>query len=420
MFKNTSLQTYSSFVLSNGLRIIYLPSVSPVSYCGFAVNAGTRDETPEQFGLAHFVEHVLFKGTKKRKAWHILNRMENVGGELNAYTTKEETFLYSICLAHDTERAMELLSDLVFHSQFPEAEIEKEREVVLDEIQSYEDNPSELIFDEFENLLFKGNEIGHSILGEEATLNTFTSASCRAFTQNFYYPENMIFFFSGKTPFAKILRLANKYFTEPGRGGVCPPNNNPPKCRKSPGKFLPVQEKINKELHQSHVMIGSRGYSLHDKNRIGLYLLNNLLGGPGMNSRLNVSLREKQGLVYTVESGLTSYSDTGVFNIYFGCDHESVDKCLRLTYKELKKLRAGQLSSSQLSAAVKQLKGQLGVSSDHKENVALGMGKSFLHYNQYDSLPQLYAKIDAVTGNQLLEIANEVFDEKNLFRLIYE
>jgi predicted Zn-dependent peptidase len=414
MAKNIPVQTYSSFVLSNGLRMIYLPSASPVAYCGFAVNAGTRDETPGRFGLAHFVEHVLFKGTKKRKAWHILNRMENVGGELNAYTTKEETFLYSICLAEDTERAMELLSDLIFHSQFPEAEIEKEREVVLDEIRSYEDNPSELIFDEFENVLFKGNEIGHSILGEEANLNTFTSASCRSFTQAFYHPENMVFFFSGKIPFAKILRLANKYFLE------MQGERQKAKARTSPGSISPVQEKINKELHQSHVMIGNRGYSLHDKKRMGLYLLNNLLGGPGMNSRLNISLREKQGLVYTVESGITSYSDTGVFNIYFGCDHESVDKCLRLTYKELKKLRDCELSSSQLSAAVKQLKGQLGVSSDHKENVALGMGKSFLHYNQYDSLPQVYAKIEAVTGSLLLEIANEVFDEKKLFRLIYE
>jgi predicted Zn-dependent peptidase len=408
---------YSSFVLPNGLRIIYLPSVSPVAYCGFAVNAGARDENSGQFGLAHFVEHTLFKGTRKRKAWHILNRMENVGGELNAYTTKEETFIYSICLAEDTERAMELLADLVFHSQFPEPEIEKEREVIIDEIHSYEDNPSELIFDEFENLLFDGSELGHSILGEEAGLNTFSAASCREFTSAFYYPENMVFFYYGKMPFPKMQRLANKYFEV--NGTQCTVHEKA-KEREKPGIISSVCNKVDKTLSQSHVIIGSRGYGLHENNRIGLYLLNNLLGGPGMNSRLNISLREKRGLVYTVESGMISYSDTGMFDIYFGCDPESVEQCLRLTYRELKKLRDNELSSSQLHAAVKQLKGQWGVSGDHKENVALGMGKSFLHYNKYDSLPEMYAKIEALTPSRLLGIANEIMDEKKLFRLIFE
>jgi predicted Zn-dependent peptidase len=403
-----------SFSLSNGLRIIYSPADSPVSYCGFAVNAGTRDEDSRQFGLAHFVEHALFKGTKKRKSWHILNRMENVGGELNAYTTKEETFLYSICLAEDIERAAELLSDLVFNSQFPESEIEKEREVVIDEINSYRDNPSELIFDEFENILFKGHEIGHSILGEEATLNTFSSAYCREFVNEFYHPENMVFFVYGKIPFNKITRLANKYFTEKRI------SSNPGKSRTTPGIIPSIKEKTDKELHQAHVIIGGRGYGLHDKQRTGLYLLNNMLGGPGMNSRLNLSLREKHGLVYTVDSGVTSFSDSGVFSIYFGCDHESEEKCIKLTYKELKKFREVKLSTSQLHAAVKQLKGQLGVSSDHKENIALGMGKSFLHFNKYESLPEVYQKIDALTASQLGEIANEIFDEQTLFQLIFK
>jgi predicted Zn-dependent peptidase len=403
-----------TFSFSNGLRIIYLPSNSTVSYCGFAVNAGTRDENSRQFGLAHFVEHMLFKGTKKRKSWHILNRMENVGGELNAYTTKEETFIYSICLSEDIERAMELLSDLVFNSQFPEAEIEKEREVIIDEINSYKDNPSELIFDEFEDLLFKGSEIGHNILGEEETLNTFTSASCREFVDTFYHPKNMVFFFYGKTPFDKIIRLAYKYFLE--KESVAVPGRN----RTTPGIIPPVKEKTDKDLHQTHVVIGGRGYSYHDKQRIGLFLLNNMLGGPGMNSRLNLSLREKHGLVYTIESGLTSYCDTGVFSIYFGCDHETKDKCLQLTYKELKKFRDVELSASQLHAAVKQVKGQLGVSNDHRENVALGMGRSFLHFNKYESLPEVYQKIETFTSAQLLEIANEIFDEKALFQLIFE
>ncbi|MDR0682236.1 MAG: insulinase family protein [Dysgonamonadaceae bacterium] len=413
MANSASVQQYLSHEFPNGLRIVYLPSVSSVSYCGFAINAGARDENPQQSGLAHFVEHLLFKGTLKRKAWHILNRMENVGGELNAYTTKEETFLYSVCLSEDTGRAMELLADLVFHSQFPETEIEKEREVIFDEINSYEDNPSELIFDEFENLLFKGNEIGHNILGEKETLNSFTTGSCREFVDSFYHPGNMIFFFYGKTSFKQIIRLADKYFTE--KKSLFSPS----KKRTSPEIIPPVKEKIEKKLHQTHVIIGGKGYSYHHKQRMGLYLLNNILGGPGMNSRLNISLREKRGLVYTVESNLISYGDTGFFNIYLGCDPKLENKCIRIVYSELKKLREAGLTASQLNAAVKQLKGQLGIASENKENIALKTGKSFLHLNQCDNLAETYKKIDAITSLQLLEIANEIYDEQKLFQLIY-
>lgn len=404
---------YLFHTLPNGLRIVYLPSVSPVAYCGFAINAGARDENPQQFGLAHFVEHQLFKGTLKRKARHILNRMENVGGELNAYTTKEDTFLYSICLSEDTGRAMELLADLVFHSQFPEPEIEKEREVIFDEINSYEDNPSELIFDEFENLLFKGNEMGHPILGEKETLNTFTTASCRDFAGAFYHPENMVFFYYGKSSFNRIVRLAGNYFSEER------PLFSPAKKRISPETIPPVREKVEKELHQTHIIIGGQGYSYHNKQRTGLFLLNNILGGPCMNSRLNISLREKRGLVYTVESNLTSYGDTGVFNIYLGCDPELEHKCIELIDKELKKICTVGLSTSQLNAAAKQLKGQLGIASENKENIALKMGKSFLHLNRCDSLAETCEKIDALSSKQLLEIANEICREEKLFRLIY-
>jgi predicted Zn-dependent peptidase len=407
------VQQYLSHTLPNGLRIVYLPSISPVSCCGFAINAGARDENPSQFGLAHFVEHQLFKGTAKRKAGHILNRMENVGGELNAYTTKEETFLYSICLSEDTGRAMELLADLVFHSRFPEAEIEKEREVIFDEINSYEDNPSELIFDEFENLLFKGNEMGHHILGEKETLSTFTTASCRDFSDAFYYPENMLFFFYGKSSFNRIVRLADKYFSEKKTFF------SPPKKRVTPEIISPVKEKIEKGLHQAHIIIGGQAYSYHSKQRIGLHLLNNILGGPGMNSRLNISLREKRGLVYSVESNLTSYGDTGVFNIYLACDPESENKCIDIIYKELKKLRTVGLSASQLNRAVKQLKGQLGIASDNRENTALRMGKNFLHFNRCDNPAEVYKKIEALTSLQLLEIANEICDGEKLFQLIY-
>jgi len=404
---------YSSFVLANGLRVIHLPSESPVSYCGFAVHAGTRDEKPDQYGLAHFVEHTLFKGTKKRKVRHILNRMEAVGGELNAYTTKEETFLYTICLQEDIERAIELLSDLIYHSQFPETEIEKEREVVIDEIHSYEDSPSELIFDEFENRVFAGHDLGHAILGDVESLQRFTSDSCRNFVSSFYYPENMVFFSYGKTPFSKIRRYAEKYLSVNFQATPSPAFH----C--CPELISPEAVVQNKNLHQTHVVIGGRAYGISDDKRMGLLLLTNILGGPGMNSRLNVNLREKYGLVYTVEAEVVSYTDAGVFTIYFGCDPESKEQCLHLIRKELKRLRDSRLSGSQFAAAIKQWKGQLGISSDNNESVALRLGKNFLHFSRYDSLPQTYQKIEALTAEGLLEIANEIYAEDKLFSLVY-
>lgn len=405
---------YSSFVLANGIRIIHLSSDSPVSYCGFAVHAGTRDEQSNQYGLAHFVEHMLFKGTEKRKVRHILNRMEMVGGELNAYTTKEETFLYAICLQEDIERAIELLSDLIYHSQFPEIEIEKEREVVIDEINALEDSPFELIFDEFENRIFYESELGHNILGDVESVRSFTSSSCRDFVKKFYCPENMVFFSYGKTPFLRIRRYVEKYLSV---NFIAAP---PPLFRRCP-KLLPAKTITqNKNLHQTHVITGGRACNIFDGKRMDLLLLINILGGPGMNSRLNVSLREKYGLVYTVEADVVSYTDTGIFTIYFGCDPESMEQCLHLTQKELKRLRDKQLSGSQLAAAVKQWKGQLGISNENKENNALRLGKNFLHFNRYDSLPQTYLKIEALTAESLLETANEIFDENRLFSLIYQ
>jgi predicted Zn-dependent peptidase len=343
--------------------------------------------------------------------------MEAVGGELNAYTTKEETFLYSICLSEHAERAIELLADLAFHSRFPEAEIGKEREVVLDEIRSYEDNPAEAIFDEFENNLFKGSEMGRSILGLEADLCTFTSATCRDFADRFYYPENIVFFFHGKLPWTKIIRLAARYL-----GGETGSVRRETQTRQRirPIAPEPIRERVDKDLHQSHVMLGSRAYGMYEGRRIGLHLLNNLLGGPGMNSRLNVSLRERRGLVYAVDSSAIAYSDVGAFSIYFGCDRESVGRCLRLVRSELRRLRETALSSSQLRAAVRQLKGQMGVATDQHENVALGMGKSLLHYDRYDDLPEIYAQLDALTATDLREIANEIFDERLSFELIFE
>jgi len=405
---------YSSFVSLTGLRIVHLHSDSPVSFCGFIVNAGTRDEKQGQYGLAHFVEHMLFKGTEKRKVRHILNRMERVGGELNAYTTKEETYIYAVCLQEDIERAIELLSDLIFRSKFPESEIEKEREVVTDEIHLYEDTPSELIFDEFENTLFADSDLGHGILGEIENIKHFTSGSCRKFAGDFYHPENMVFFFYGKTPFSKIQRYVEKHL--PVNNIIAPFHSIRICPSKSFSKAIITQ---NRNLHQTHVVLGGKAYDISDDKRMGLLLLSNILGGSGMNSRLNVNLREKYGLVYTVEAEVISYTDAGLFTIYFGCDPESMERCLNLIRKELKSLRDKKLSGSQFAAAVKQWKGQIGIASEHKENAALRLGKNFLHFNRYDSLPQTYQKIDALTAEGLLEIANEIYDENRLFTLVY-
>ena len=404
---------YFSHILPNGLRIVHLPSASPVSYCGFAVNAGTRDEEMDEFGLAHFVEHMIFKGTEKRKSWHILNRMENVGGELNAYTTKEETFVYSIFMEEHFRRAFELLSDLVFHSQFPEQEIEKEVDVILDEINSYEDSPSELIFDEFENLLFDGHALGHNILGDEQSLLGFGSESGKSFMRRFYAPENMVFFSMGRIPFKKIVQMAESTLSDIAFPMAA-------RNRTAPGELLPVSRQIHKDNHQAHVLIGGRAYSMHDEKRLPLFLLNNLLGGPGMNNRLNVSLREKNGLVYNVESNVTSYTDTGLASIYFGTDPKNKEKAIRLVYKELAKLREVKLTATQLAAAKKQVIGQLGVSGDNREGLFLGLGKSFLHYNRYDTLPEVFAKVEKLTAGEIREVANEIFAPERLFSLIYQ
>lgn len=404
---------YFSHILANGLRIVHLPVDSPVSYCGFAVNAGTRDENSKESGLAHFVEHMMFKGTIKRKAWHILNRMENVGGELNAYTTKEETFVYSIFMEEHYGRAFDLLADLIFHSQFPAQEIEKEVAVILDEINSYEDSPSELIFDEFENQLYSGHALGHNILGDEKSLLSFRSESGRSFMHRFYAPENMVFFSMGRIDFKRIVKLAENALSE-----ISFPMAS--RNRQAPEEIRPCARQIDKETHQAHVLIGSRAYSMHDEKRIPLFLLNNLLGGPGMNNRLNVSLREKHGLVYNVESNVTSYTDTGLASIYFGTDPKNKDKALQLVHKELDKIRNTKLTTNQLAVAKKQVIGQLGVSGDNKEGLFLGLGKSFLHYNRYETLPEVFRKVEKLTAEEILETANEIFAKERLFSLTYE
>ncbi len=488
---------YNTYILDNGLRIIHLPSDSKVVYCGYQINAGTRNEEPGEEGLAHFCEHVTFKGTERRKAWHILNCLESVGGDLNAYTNKEGTVYYSAILKEHIARAVDLLTDIVFHSVYPQAEIDKEVEVICDEIESYNDSPAELIYDEFENIIFKGSTLGHNILGTAEQVRHFTTEDALRFTQKLYRPDNAIFFAYGDIDFKKLVKLIGRALADDESGKLAEENlpqisqitqisgdENSIAAEKSvksvesvgpknyqsveklaaeklpqisqitqisgdeisiateksvksvgPEKYQSVGPKkypsvgneiagqtivMQKNTHQAHVMIGTRAYDVNDDRRMPLYLLNNMLGGPGMNAKLNLALREHNGLVYTVESTMVAYGDTGIWSIYFGCDEHDVKRCLRLVRKELDKFMQKPLSEAQLKAAKKQIKGQVGVACDNRENFALDFGKSFLHYGWEKNVDRLYEQVDEITAEQIQAVAKELFDKDRLTTLIFK
>ena len=426
---------YNTYTLDNGLRIIHLPSDSQVVYCGYQINAGTRNEEPGEEGLAHFCEHVTFKGTERRKAWHILNCLESVGGDLNAYTNKEGTVYYSAILKEHIARAVDLLSDIVFHSVYPQAEIDKEVEVICDEIESYNDSPAELIYDEFENILFKGSPLGHNILGTAEQVRSFKTEDALRFTRKLYRPDNAIFFAYGDIDFKKLVKLLKTLNFEHGTlNFMNSKTSETPAAEMEAGdanhkvqssKFNVQSTEgqtivMQKNTHQAHVMIGTRAYDVNDDRRMPLYLLNNMLGGPGMNAKLNLALREHNGLVYTVESTMVSYGDTGTWSIYFGCDEHDVKRCLRLVRKELDKFMQKPLSDAQLKAAKKQIKGQIGVACDNRENFALDFGKSFLHYGWEKNVDRLYEQVDAITAAQIQAVAQELFDKDRLTTLIFK
>ena len=466
---------YNTYTLDNGLRIIHLPSDSQVVYCGYQINAGTRNEEPGEEGLAHFCEHVTFKGTERRKAWHILNCLESVGGDLNAYTNKEGTVYYSAILKEHIARAVDLLSDIVFHSVYPQAEIDKEVEVICDEIESYNDSPAELIYDEFENILFKGSPLGHNILGTAEQVRAFKTEDVLRFTRKLYRPDNAIFFAYGDIDFKKLVKLIGRAVADDESDKLAEEDchadfaddadfsgdtrfsgvrdseitqisqapqmtqisgdENPITTEKSvssvksvgPKKYPFVGKEIagqtivmQKNTHQAHVMIGTRAYDVNDDRRMPLYLLNNMLGGPGMNAKLNLALREHNGLVYTVESTMVAYGDTGIWSIYFGCDEHDVKRCLRLVRKELDKFMQKPLSDAQLKAAKKQIKGQIGVACDNRENFALDFGKSFLHYGWEKNVDRLYEQVDEITAAQIQAVAQELFDKDRLTTLIFK
>ena len=419
---------YNTYTLDNGLRIIHLPSDSKVVYCGYQINAGTRNEEPGEEGLAHFCEHVTFKGTERRKAWHILNCLESVGGDLNAYTNKEGTVYYSAILKEHIARAVDLLTDIVFHSVYPQTEIDKEVEVICDEIESYNDSPAELIYDEFENIIFKGSPLGHNILGTAEQVRSFKTEDALRFTKKLYRPDNAIFFAYGDIDFKKLVRLLKKSFLSEKRRVKSEKFNSP----EAQAQFNIQHSTFNtqhsfegqtivmqKNTHQAHVMIGTRAYDVNDSRRMPLYLLNNMLGGPGMNAKLNLALREHNGLVYTVESTMAAYGDTGIWSIYFGCDEHDVKRCLRLVRKELDKFMLKPLSEAQLKAAKKQIKGQVGVACDNRENFALDFGKSFLHYGWEKNVDRLYEQVDEITAEQIQAVAQELFDKDRLTTLIF-
>ena len=429
---------YNTYTLDNGLRIIHLPSDSKVVYCGYQINAGTRNEEPGEEGLAHFCEHVTFKGTERRKAWHILNSLESVGGDLNAYTNKEGTVYYSAILKEHIARAVDLLTDIVFHSVYPQAEIDKEVEVICDEIESYNDSPAELIYDEFENIIFKGSPLGHNILGTAEQVRSFKTEDALRFTRKLYQPDNAIFFAYGDIDFKKLVRLLKKSFLSEERrvkseettfGDRRESQFNSPEAQaqfniqhstfNTQHSFEGQTIVMQKNTHQAHVMIGTRAYDVNDSRRMPLYLLNNMLGGPGMNAKLNLALREHNGLVYTVESTMAAYGDTGVWSIYFGCDEHDVKRCLRLVRKELDKFMQKPLSEAQLKAAKKQIKGQVGVACDNRENFALDFGKSFLHYGWEKNVDRLYEQVDEITAEQIQAVAQELFDKDRLTTLIF-
>lgn len=426
---------YNTHTLANGLRIIHLPSAQPVVYCGYAVGAGTRDEElGREEGMAHFCEHITFKGTERRSSMQILDHLESVGGDLNAFTNKEETVYHAAVLKENIDRAVDLLTDIVFHSTYPQAEIDKEVEVIVDEIESYNDSPAELVYDLFENAVFGGHPLGHNILGTAEKLRRYTTADALRFTRRYYRPENSVFFAYGDVDFQKLVRLLERANAADAAAESVAAVSLPPQqsaisdnscCgggKDTAAALLPpyVAQHIEHHMdtHLAHVMLGTRAYDVHDERRIALYLLNNILGGPGMTARLNVSLRERNALVYTVESMAQSYSDTGLWAVYFGCDPKNVKRCLRLIRCELDKVMQRPLSDAQLRAAKRQIRGQIGIACDSRESFALDFAKSYLHYGWRKDVTALCERIDALTAADLQRVAQDLFAEERLTTLV--
>ena len=429
-----------SLTLDNGLRVVYAPSPTNTVYLGLALDAGTRDETNDESGMAHFAEHLSFKGTDRRTSRQIITYMESVGGDLNAFTGKEETVYYCTCQKEHFHRAMDILFDVVFHSKYPQEEMDKEVEVVIDEIESYNDSPSELIYDDFEAMLFQGYPLGRNILGDVDRLRTYKTEDVLNYTHRLYVPSNAVLFVYGNVSEKEIMKqIKNALSTDEGseRPSPLPLHKGgeynvllmghksvvttPSPCGRvgegsggSGGRSI-----IHKDTHQAHIMMGARAFGGNHPKHLALFLANNILGGPGLSSRLNLALREKRGLVYTVESTLTTYTDTGVWAIYFGCDHHDAEKCKRIIKKELQRLCDAPLSVKALAAAKRQIIGQIALSYDNFESVAIGMGKRMLYYGRTQTKEKMIERIQALTAEQVWDASKEVFNPENLTILEY-
>lgn len=401
-----------SLILGSGLRLVMAPSPTNTIYLGLALDAGTRDEQDNESGMAHFAEHLSFKGTQRRTSRQIISRMESVGGDLNAFTGKEETVYYCTCQKEHFSRAMDLLFDVVFHSRYPQEEMNKEVEVVIDEIESYNDSPAELIYDDFEATLFQGHPLGRNILGDADSLRAYTTEHVLNYTHRLYVPSNAVLFVYGNISEKEILRrIPDDVLSETRRCIVRGETILLP--------YVPQNKVIEKGTHQAHIMMGARAYGGNATGHLALFLANNILGGPGLSSRLNLALREKRGLVYTVESTLTTYTDTGVWAVYFGCDHHDAERCKRLVKKELQRLCDAPLSERALKAAKQQIIGQIGLSYDNFESVAIGMGKRMLHYGRTQTKEEFIKRIEALSAEQIWDAAREVFNPENLTILEY-
>ena len=404
---------YKTHLFKNGIRLIHRENRSAVAHFGLIVHTGTRDELDQEHGLAHFMEHMFFKGTFKRSPYQIISRLENAGGEINAYTTKEETAIYASFLKQDYRRAIELIQDIFINSKFSDKEREKEAEVILNEIQNYEDSPAELIFDHAEEMLFPSHPIGRNILGSENSLRLFRNGALEKFLHENYPTEELVLSSIGNIPFEKLVNMVTKYFAD-----------IPFKARfRKREKPLPEKGKrlvMDRNTFQTHCIITSEGFSLHDVNRLKLYLLNNILGGPGMNSRLNLALRERRGYSYSAESHYSPYLDTGAQLLYFSCDKSKFSQCMKITMEELAKLRNKQIPDNRLANARKQLLGQLAISYENNEHLMLTTGKSLLLFNKVESLQSIFKKLESITAGDLRDTANQVFIPGQLNTLIYQ
>lgn len=404
---------YQVHTLNNGIRILHKPGPTSISHACIIINAGSRDEGIQKSGLAHFIEHLFFKRTEKRTTNQILNRLESVGADLNAYTTKEYTCIHASFLNPHLERSLDLFEDIVFHSVFPEEEMTKEKEVILDEILSYQDQPDEAVNDDFEDLIFEGHPLGRNILGTPVSVKSFTRSDIIDFSHSNYRTDEIIIGIFGNYDFKKVIRISEKIF------GQIPANTNP-RIRTPLNNYHPATRIFKKSINQAHCVIGNRSYSLHHSSKVGFLLLNNLLGGTGMSSRLNLEIREKYGIAYTIESNYSPLSDTGIFSIYFGTDTEKIQRATKLIFKELDKLKNKALGSVQLHQAKQKFIGQIALGEENRMGLIISMAKSLLDFDRVDSLEEVFAKINAVTAEQALEISNQMFDSGNLTTLLFE